>query len=101
MFLQRFQPQSLKTRVTLFTLVILVLSFSALAFYARGLLREELLLFTGEQQRSTLNLWTAEVNHGLQDRMRILQTVAIRVAQHTVGPSCFAPPTTNCVRGRV
>lgn len=79
MFLQRFQPQSLKARVTLLTLVIVVLCFWSLAFYVKGLLREELLLFTGEQQRSALNLLTAEVNQGLQDRLDSLQTVASRV----------------------
>lgn len=46
----------------------------------KGLLREELLLFTGEQQRSALNLLTTEVNHGLQDRLGTLQTVAARIA---------------------
>ena len=79
MFLQRFQPQSLKTRVTLLTLLIVVLSFWSLASYMKGLLREELLLFTGEQQRSALSLLTAEVNHGLQDRLGTLKTVASRV----------------------
>jgi len=80
MFLQRFQPQSLKTRVTLLTLLIVVLSFWLLASYMKGLLREELLLFTGEQQRSALSLLTAEVNHGLQDRLGTLKTVASRVS---------------------
>ena len=80
MFLQRFQPQSLKARVTLLTLLIVVLSFLALGAYTKGLLRDELLLATGEQQRSALNLLTAEVNHGLQDRLSALKTVASRVA---------------------
>ncbi|HEY5581716.1 MAG TPA: diguanylate cyclase [Rhodoferax sp.] len=80
MFLQRFQPQSLKARVTLLTLLIVVLSFGSLASYMKGLLREELLQFTGEQQRSALSLLTAEVNHGLQDRMGMLKTVASRVS---------------------
>jgi len=79
MFLQRFQPQSLKARVTLLTLLIAVLSFLLMGAYTKGLLREELLRATGEQQRSALNLLTAEVNHGLQDRLDTLQTVAARV----------------------
>lgn len=85
MFLQRFQPQSLKTRVTLLTLFIVVLSFLSLAAYMKGLLRDELLLFTGEQQRSALNLLTTEVNHGLQDRLGTLKTVASRVMPTQVG----------------
>jgi diguanylate cyclase (GGDEF)-like protein/hemerythrin-like metal-binding protein len=80
MFLQRFQPDSLKTRVTLMTLLIVVLSYLFLAFYIKGLLREELLLFTGEKQHSALNLLTAEVNRGLQDRLNTLQTVAAEVS---------------------
>jgi diguanylate cyclase (GGDEF)-like protein/hemerythrin-like metal-binding protein len=79
MFFQRFQPQSLKTRVTLLTLLIVVLSFWSLASYMKGLLRDELLLFAGEQQRSALNLLTTEVSHGLQDRLGTLKTVASRV----------------------
>ena len=80
MFLQRFAPQSLKTRITLLTLLIVVISFVALGAYTKGLLREELLLYTGEQQRSALALLTAEVNHGLQDRLAALETVASRVS---------------------
>ena len=54
----RFLPQSLKTRVTLMTLLIVVLSFLVLAFYSKHLLREELLLYTGQQQRSALSLFS-------------------------------------------
>jgi diguanylate cyclase (GGDEF)-like protein/hemerythrin-like metal-binding protein len=79
MLLHRFLPQSLKTRVTLLTLLIVVLSFLLLAFYSKSLLREELLLYTGQQQRSALNLLTSEVNLGLRDRLATLETVALRL----------------------
>lgn len=80
MFLKRIQSQSLKTRITVLTLLIVVLGFLALGAYTKALLRDELLLLTGEQQRSALNLFTAEVNHGLQDRLDSLKTVAARAS---------------------
>ncbi|WP_296494527.1 diguanylate cyclase [Rhodoferax sp.] len=75
----RFLPQSLKTRVTLMTLAIVVVSFLVLAFYSKSLLREELLLYTGQQQRSALSLFAAEVNYGLQDRLDTLDATASRL----------------------
>ena len=80
MSLHRFLPQSLKTRVTLLTLLSVVVSFMLLAFYTKTLLREELLLNTGEQQRSALNLLGAEVNGDLRDRLANLEAIALRVS---------------------
>jgi len=80
MLSHRFLPQSLKTRVTLMTLLIVVLSFLLLAFYSKRLLREELLLYTGQQQRSALNLLSSEVNLGLRERLDILETLSLRVS---------------------
>jgi diguanylate cyclase (GGDEF)-like protein/hemerythrin-like metal-binding protein len=77
---RRFLPQSLKTRVTLMTLLIVVLSFLLLAFYSKRLLREELLLYTGQQQRSALSLLSSEVSLGLRERLDILETVSLRVS---------------------
>lgn len=80
MFLHRFQQQSLKTRVTLLTLLIGVSCFFALASYTnRVLLRDEIERFTGEQQRSALSLLVAEVNRGLQERLDLLETEAALV----------------------
>ena len=80
MFLDRFHLQSLKTRVSLLTLLVVVVGFLTLSFYAKGLLRDELMLYTGEQQRSALNLLTSEVEHGLRERLAHLGTVASRVS---------------------
>ncbi len=80
MFPHRFLPQSLKTRVTLITLLIVVVGFLILGFYSKSLLREELLLHTGQQQRSVLNLLASEVDRGLRERLATLQTVASRMA---------------------
>lgn len=85
MFLDRFQLQSLKTRVSLLTLFVFVLSFLSLTFYTNALLRDELLRYTGEQQRSALNLLTAEVNQGLQDRLSALKNEASMVLPAQLG----------------
>lgn len=80
MFHHRVQPQSLKTRVTLFTLLIVVLCFWVLAFFTNQvLLRDEIERFTGEQQRSALSLMVAEVTRGLQERLDLLETEAALV----------------------
>ncbi len=79
MLFHRFSPQSLKTRVTLLTMFIVVAGFLVLGFHTKNLLREELLAFTGEQQRSALGLLTSEVNHGLEDRFAVLQSMARRI----------------------
>ena len=79
MTLRRFHPQSLKARLTLLTVLITFFAMVLLALYARSLLQQELLRFTGEQQRSALALLSAEVNHNLQDRMTVLTTVATEI----------------------
>ncbi len=76
MFLQRFLPQSLQSRVTLLTIVIVVVGFLSLASYAKGLLRDELILYTGAQQRSALKLLGTEVTRVLQDRLASLSVLA-------------------------
>jgi diguanylate cyclase (GGDEF)-like protein/hemerythrin-like metal-binding protein len=80
MHLQRLLPQSLKSRVTLLTICIVVSGFLTLASYVKGLLREELILYTGAQQRSALKLLGAEVNRGLQERIETLSDLASDLA---------------------
>jgi len=80
MFLDRFHLLSLKTRVFLLTLLVVVVGFFSLTFYTKELLRNELLFYTGEQQRSALNQLTSEVEHGLKVWLGHLSTVAPRVS---------------------
>lgn len=80
MFFDRFHPQSLKTRITLLMLLVVALCIFLLAFFSKGLLREQLLLYTGDQQRSALNLLTVQVNQGVQDRLDALKTVAAQAS---------------------
>jgi len=76
---QRFVPQSLKARLTLFTLTIVIGGVLLLVTFVKSLLRDELLLYTGEQQRSALAVLASQVNHGLQERISTLTTVASRI----------------------
>ena len=65
MNLNIFQLKSLKTRVTLFTLVIFMVSIWSLAFYASRTLREDLERLLGAQQFSTATLMADSINHEL------------------------------------
>ena len=76
-----FHWQSLKARVTLFTLAIFVTSMWALAFYASRMLRGDLERQSGEQQFSTVSFVAAEIDKELEERIQILETVAHSIDQ--------------------
>ena len=67
---------SLKTRVTIFTLLISLISIWSLSFYTSRIVQENMLQVVGEQQSSTLKLVATSVNHELRDRMDALEKVA-------------------------
>jgi len=77
MVIPGFQLNSLKTRIVLLVSGIVVLAFLALATFVKGLMQDQLLVFAGEQQRSTLQLLTSEVNRGLQERLQTLKAVSV------------------------
>lgn len=68
--------RSLKTRITLFSLVIFALSLWALAYYASKMLRTDMEQLLGEQQRSTVALVAANINQELKDRLTALERIA-------------------------
>ena len=68
--------RSLKTRVTLFSLVIFVLSLWALAYYASTMLCTDLEKLLGDQQRSTVALVAANIDQELKDRLTALERIA-------------------------
>ena len=70
------QRQSLKTRLTLFTLAIFLIGIWLLAFYTTRLLHEDTQRLLGEQQFSTVSLVAEQVNEDLEDRVRVLKKVA-------------------------
>ena len=75
-----FQWRSLKTRVTLFTLAIFLISLWSLAFFAGLDLREDMQRLLGDQQFSTVSILATEVNQSLDDRLRALEQVAGKVS---------------------
>lgn len=66
---------SLKTRVTLFTLLIFLISLWSLTLYAARMLRVDLQELLGQQQFSVASLMAAEVQEELSDRLTALETV--------------------------
>lgn len=79
--------QSLKARVTLFTLVIFLGCIWALSFYVSRMLRDDMQRVLGEAQFSTVSILATEVNHTLNDRLRALEKLATKL-----GPTFAADP---------
>ena len=85
-----FQRLSLKSRVTLFTLVIFLISLWSLSFYASRMLREDLQQVLGQQQFATVSLVAAEVNHEFVTRSRALEKMAgISAVALAAGPAAM------------
>ena len=76
-----FQWHSLKTRITLTTLGIFVLSLWVLSFYASQMLRRDMERLLGEQQFSTVSLLAAQINRELENRLKALEKVANAASQ--------------------
>src|ERR1035437_10233356 len=85
MNLNIFQLRSLKTRVTLFTLAIFVVSIWSLALYVSRSLREDMERQLGEQQFSTVSFVAAEINEGLALRVNAREKVARSLDQSMLG----------------
>jgi diguanylate cyclase (GGDEF)-like protein/PAS domain S-box-containing protein len=89
--LTRFRWRSLKTRVTLFTLSIFLISIWSLAFYVSHRLREDMQRLLGKQQSATVSFRAAEVNRELGDRLSALGRLAGRIdAKMLARPSTLA-----------
>jgi diguanylate cyclase (GGDEF)-like protein/PAS domain S-box-containing protein len=67
---------SLKTRVTLFTLAVFLISIWSLALYASRMLREDMTVLLGEQQFSTVSLVAEQANAELDNRFQALARIA-------------------------
>lgn len=76
MRLDIFQRHSLKTRVTLFTLGIFVLSLWSLSLFASHELQTDMQQLLSQQQASAVTILTDEVNHELTRRQRLLEQAA-------------------------
>lgn len=79
MRLKLFQRNSLKTRVTLFSLAIFLINIWALAFYVGHTLREDMQRMLAEQQLTTVALVANGVNQEVTSRLQSLQAVAVKM----------------------
>jgi len=77
--------QSLKTRATVFTLVVFVLSIWALSWYASRLLQADLERVLGQQQFSTASVLAHEINDRLSDRLQALEAIAKEMDANLIG----------------
>lgn len=73
---RRLARHSLKTRITLTTLLIFVIGIWSLTFYASRMLRGDMQKQLGDQQFSTASIIAGEVNEALQDRLNALENIA-------------------------
>jgi len=71
-----FHWNSLKTRVTLFTLAIFLASIWSLALYSGRMLRDDLERQLSEQQFAAVSLIGTNINHELALRLELLASVA-------------------------
>ncbi len=72
--------RSLKNRATLLSLGIFVFGIWALSFYASRMLQEDMQRLLSEQQFSTATQIASEINLQLNDRINILETLAVAAA---------------------
>lgn len=82
-----FNNFSLKVRMTLFTLIIFLISIWSLTFFAGHTLREEMEHLLGDQQVTAVSMLAAQVNHDLVEKLTALESVAGRVS-----PAMLADP---------
>jgi len=68
--------RSLKTRVTLFSLLIFSLSLWVLAYSASKLLRSEMVQVLSDQELSTAGLIAANIDQELKERLSALESIA-------------------------
>ncbi|MDD2851941.1 MAG: ATP-binding protein [Desulfuromonadaceae bacterium] len=77
--------RSLKTRVTLFTLVIFLICIWSLTFYTSRMLRLDMEHHLSEQQFSTVSVVAADIGVQLNDRIRALEAAASRITPAIMG----------------
>ena len=80
-----FQWRSLKTRVTVITVLIFVVSLWSLTLYTSGLLREDMQRQLGEQQFMSVSLIADHLDEELRERLHALEIVAAEITPGVLG----------------
>ncbi len=68
--------QSLKTRITLATLAIFLMSLWSLSYYASGMLHQDMERLLGDQQLSTVSVVANAIDEDLEEQIRELEHAA-------------------------
>ena len=79
------QRQSLKTRLTLFTLATFLIGIWLLAFYTTHMLRDDTQRLLGEQHFSTVSLVADQLNDELNTRLNSLGIIANEISPTMLG----------------
>ena len=77
--------QSLKTRVTLFTLAIFVVSIWAVSLYTSRTMQDDMQRVLGEQQFATVSVVAADINAELGDHLQALERIAVDITPAIIG----------------
>ena len=95
MLSQKMKPavllrHSLKTRITLTTLLIFLAGIWSLSFYAHRILRNDMERLLGEQQLSTVSMVAAQVEREFETRLEALEAVArLSTSPMQAGPAAM------------
>ncbi len=84
MNLNFFQFRSIKTKITLFTLVIFIIMIWSLSFYISRLLHQDMERVLSQQQFALVNLMAREINHDLEQRLEALTVIASKVTPEMI-----------------
>jgi PAS domain S-box-containing protein len=80
-----FNSQSIRTRITLLTLLAFVSGTFLLTFYISEMVREDMVAELGEQQFSTTSFIAGHIDQELGDRLKALELVADNLGTTTQG----------------
>lgn len=84
MNLSRFQKNSLKTRISLLTLLVFSISLWLLGYAVSHSLRDDMQRVLGAQQYSIASLMAADINEELDQRIQALKRVAREIEQRNL-----------------
>lgn len=80
-----FHQWSLKTKVTLSTLVIFLAGIWLLTSYASRVLREDLMKMIHEQQFAAVSVMASDIKSELDDRLKLLEKTATKISPAILG----------------
>lgn len=83
--LKLFPSNSLKTRVTIFTIIVFAVSIWSLALYVSRMLREDMQRLLGDQLFSNVVLLANDINDQVKDRIGALEIIANSINAANIG----------------